>query len=132
MKYIALLIAIIMVSGCSINIPAMKIGNEDKGYPRCITLTDDAGIKKWDKVRKIILEEAKNAGFEKVVLDTKPTKYNNQSAKLQFIHVRFDEKQDTVFIEKNGNQLCFGGVGAEADPRNAIGAIQDRLKNIDK
>lgn len=113
-------------SGCIKRIESMmgvNSGSDD------VTLKDGVIQAKYDKIKKIIVEEAINKGFPKLNAETKPSKANGWEGKLLFA-VSTSMGTDQLVVEFDENKIKMHGSGTVTDVENAIKAIKERLEEL--
>lgn len=123
---VVLLGLLFSASGCINRMARMmgaNIGEDD------VTLKDGVIQEKYDKIKKIIVEEAINKGFPKLNSETKPSKANGWEGKL-FFAVSTSMGTDQLVVEFNENKIKMHGSGTVTDPESAIKAIKQRLEEL--
>lgn len=104
----------------------------------CIT-TGSAGLRlpdgwmrkssNYEKIRKIVIEEARNNGFSNLTSEIKPTKYNDYKGKLYFL-LKTNRGQDQLVVDFDKDTIMMQGAGTRSNPDSAIKAIKDRIRNL--
>lgn len=120
MKKLTLLISLLILNGCGGAMVATK----------CYQLPANATATKFDKIKKIAVEEAGKYGFPQLTTEIRPTKHNNFEGNLIF-KTETSHGTDSLFLDfEKKDVLCVHGGGLVARPDTAIAAILERLDKL--
>lgn len=102
----------------------------------CITLAHDrtalrSGLvqSKYDKIKKIVLEEAANNGFSQLTSEIKPSEFNEWKGKLYFA-LKTPNGTDQLFVEFDRDSVYMHGAGTRSNPDSAIKGIRARIDKL--
>jgi len=118
MEKIMLALTIIMMSGCGHLV-----------QKQCLQLQSGQVSAKYDKIKRIAIEEAKNNGFDGLPNENKPSKYNDYVGQLLF-QLKTADGTDSLFVRFNHDNVCISGAGMVARPDTALKAIFDRYQHL--
>jgi hypothetical protein len=93
-------------------------------------LSKDVTFAQYDKLKRIVVEEAASNGFSELTSEIKPSKHNEWQGQLYF-KLETPHGTDQLFVElsnKDNRILVYiHGAGTRTNPDSAIKAIQERL-----
>jgi hypothetical protein len=128
-KIAIVLLLVVMSSGCGIDL----IMNMHYNGGTDVTIKQAIFEKKYNTVRKIILDAAAENGFSQLTSEIKPSAHNDWKGKIYFalktlsgtdqLEVEFTRKDNLMSIH-------MFGCGTRSNPDSAIKEIETRLRTL--
>jgi hypothetical protein len=118
MKRCVVYISMFFLIGCGI-----KIGSAN------LDIKQDLIVNKYDTLKEIVIEEAKNNGFTQLTSEIKPSKYNDQKGRL-FFQLVTPHGTDQLFVDFDNGNIYMHGAGLRSNPESAIKAITFRINEL--
>lgn len=120
MKRFFVLFLLFFLVGCG-----MKMGDSK------LDIKQELVLNQYDTLKKIVVEEANNNGFNQLTSEIKPSKYNDQRGRL-FFSLKTPFGTDQLIVDFDNGNISMSGAGLRSNPESAIKAITYRIKELNE